>query len=610
MHLSTKPLNNDALLFSKKRLGDKMKKHMPLLSFGLIAVISMIAMFSLLDVSQFTEPMIISPPTTTAPKTILISLPFGGRLGQYVPGISEATISGLARGYVQTGEGRTAYTNSIQFNVPGFQGLSSDFRTDYREIGESPKETLFCSGGSNDVWMQYRMDFESGLRSKIDGRGELIDYENEKILLLGGVYSFASAVITANAPNGILELRLMGEGGNIVLRDNPYDNKFTTFGVKINGVDVNIDLQMIGSKISMNRFVLNSITMRFRCEGITGELLIPKNTCASQRLGYHILNPNFDLCFLGMSGASSPVGGAVLNIITGDVTVPDAEFKIKHAGPRQLYINGEGYRKVPLFYSQGGSLMPGKSPTQGMWWVEQGAGAHWINQLDYFILNDRPNSDRAKVKVYQFKGADTTNNQLELRDLSGRTRHIPYDPATGDCINPIPNLGTGARCNYDAATGRLAVDQNGDGTFNGQANWVISSRYIIVNLGPQFPGASTTITYTTLSRRLPEGGPNVVVQTKITAGDPIEQRILDTGTCPLTGDYNYGCMSLRAGTPFNLGNRERGGNIYVGGMSVPGGVPGAKVTVGSQNTATTYTSGKGGMTGIILTFEAGRLRGN
>lgn len=592
-----------------------MKKHAPLLFFGIISVLAILTLLTTIDFAEQFGPAIITPTQSSAPKTIMMSMPFGGRLGQFVPGLSDATVSGLARGVVQTGEGRSYYTQSMQFNVQGFQGFSSDFRSDYTQLGSSPEETLFCMGGSQDVWMQYRIDFESGLRSTIQNAVELSDYDNEQILLLGGIFTFVGSTITAQAPNGILELRLMGPGGLIILQDNPYDTAFTTFGLKVNGVNVNVDVQMMGSMTGTNKFVLSNIILRFRCEGLTGELLVPKMSCVSQRLGYPIFNPDFDLCYLGMGTGVVKIAGGVTadTLITGAAAVSGADFKIEHSGGRQLYITGEGYKKVPLFYLQGGQLMPGKDATQATWWVEQGAGANWIRVNDNFILNDRPNDDRAKVKVYQFRGADTNNNNLEIRDFNGKTHTIPYDPATGDCINRIQNYGTGAICNYNAATGRLAVDQNNDGTYNGQARWIISNRFIIVNLGNQFPGAATTITYTTLSRRIPEGGGNVVVQTSITGNDPIEQRITSPGTCPLTGDYNYGCMSLRAGTPFNLNDREHGGNIYVGGNSVPGGIPGAQVTVGSTQQPTTvgqtYTGAGGGRTGIILTFEASKLRG-
>ena len=137
-----------------------MKKHMPLLFFGLISIIAMVTMLSLVDFSEMFGPMIIQPPTQTgAPKTILISLPFGGRLGQFVAGIGESTVSGLARGYVQTGEGRTAYTQSMQFNVPGFNGFSSDFRSDpdqyERELDAFLREVKKRRPRENEIRLGY-----------------------------------------------------------------------------------------------------------------------------------------------------------------------------------------------------------------------------------------------------------------------------------------------------------------------------------------------------------------------------------------------------------------------------------------------------------------------
>jgi hypothetical protein len=596
-----------------------MKKNIPILFFGLFAIIAIFSIFSLVDFADYFGPMAIQTPMPSAPKTILIGVPFGDRLGQHVTGISDTVISGLARGLVKTGQGRTYYTQSIQFDVPGFLGFSSDFRTDYKEIGTDPKETLFCLGGSNDVWMQYRLDFESGLYSRVKDERNLIDFDDEQILILGGIYTFVDSIISGTAAqNGVLELRLMGAGGVLVLQDNPYDNDFTSFGVRVNGVPVNVDLRITGNYVRADKFVITGITMRFRCEGLGGELLIPKMTCASQRLGYTIFNPDFDLCFLGRGTEAMMITGSVVNKISGSAVVSNPDFKIHRVGSTKLYISGEGYSKVPFFYVQGGQLLPGKGPGQAMWWVEQGPGANWISRGDYFLLNSRRNDDRAKLKVYEFKGADTSNNNIQITDLSGRKHHIPFDPVTGNCINTIPNLGNGAMCHYDAVTGRLAVDQDGDGTYNGQANWIISNSFNIVNLGPQFPGAATTLTYTVLSRRLSEGGPNVVVQTTINADDPVRQAIVDSPTCPLTGDYNYGCMSLRAGTLFNLGNREYGGDIYVGGGGVPS-QPSSKVVVtGSKIPSSgqaSYTSPvpssalSGGRIGIVLTFEAGRLRG-
>ncbi len=569
-------------------------KNTGLIFLGLISVVALFAMLASVDMWATFGPAVIQPQVPKT-KTLLIKMPFGGRLGQFVPGFP------LGGGTAQTGEGRTDYTDTIQFNVAGFQGISTDYRTlDFPTQG-SPTEAMYCLGGSQDVWAEYRLDIGSGLRSKVDtNTNELVSYRNEKIKMLAGIFTFVAARISDQAPNGVLELRLMGPGGLVVFEDNPYDTTFTPFGTKINGVNVPISVQMIGSYDTvMNRFVLVSIVLQFQCQGLSGELEVPKMGCLSKYLQYPLVNPEFDLCLLGTDSQLSTMS---LGAVTGMAAVSGADFALVHRGSRRIDIKGNGY-KIPFLYLQGGVLNPGKDASQQTWWVEQGAGANWITPNDYFIVNSRQD-DRAEVRVYQFRGADTNNNNIEIRDARGKTHHVPFNAATGDCLNTIITGGQGAICNYNAAMDALAVDQNSDGTYNGNAGWV-TPRNLMINLGNQNPGAATTITYTMLSRRIPEGGPNVVETTTITGNDPIEQRITNSATCPTTPDYNYGCMGL-AGF-FNLDDREHGGDIFVGGStsSVPGPYPSA----GQAGTLPTYQSSKGGWTNIVLTFEASRLKG-
>ncbi len=574
-------------------------KHISMIVFAFVSVVAIFTMLAGVDFIDQFSPMIIQPPTSGAAKTVVIQLPFGGRLGQFMPGLDGSFVSGLASGTVQTGEGRTQYTQTLIFNVAGFQGLSTDFRTiDFPTLG-APTESLYCLGGSQDVWAEYRIDFGSALRGRTPGNStDIVSYRNEKIMMLGGVFSFVSARISADTPNGVLELRLMGPGGMVIFTDNPYDAAATPFGTRINGVNVPISVQMMGSKFGTEEFALSNIILQFQCQGLAGELEVPKMGCVSQYLQYPLINPDFDVCLLGTDAKITSVTAGVTATPTGMAAVSGADFSIEHRGSTRLDIRGYGY-KVPFLYLQGGVLNGGKDANQRTWWVEQ--GGNWIATNHNFITNSLTNNDRAEVRVYQFRGADTNNNNLELRDLRGKSYTIPYDPATGNCINRIQNGGNGAICNYNAATGLLAVDQDAGGTYAGTALW-ITPRHLMINLGAQAPGANTVITYTMLSRRIPEGGGNIVETTTITGADPITQRIISTATCPVTPEYDYGCMGL-AGF-FNLDDREHGGDIYVGGSS-----PGGPTATPTTERPGTFQSSKSGWTNIVLTFEASKLRG-
>lgn len=391
----------------------------------------------------------------------------------------------LSSGTVQTNEGRTGYTQSIQFGVPGeFNGG----RLEFKQV-QTPTETasaaLSWQTGA-PIW-QYRIQFDSGLQSKLNSNNVLEDLRDRKINILGTTYTFLPGQSTYNPGTNRMSLRLMGGFGTIDLTDT-CDAVFTDGGVRVNGKTVDSKLRILCSQIN-NLVRIESIEYRPEATPLapTAEFdVLPKHGVTEymlypQALGW---SPEVNL-FLAQVGSGA-------GTTTASSPAPAGQGDITFDGSRRQYratfslLRGGTYRNLDIVRAS--PFAWGSDSGNRNFVVTEG---NWINTQDYFGLSAGTGLNDPSW-IYMLNKVDTSNNKLYWRDMaSGNTKQAKYDPATG---NGNMNIGGYSFAfNVDAANKRIKVDQNNDGAIGGGTVSLRTSDRLLLKFGPGVGDISLTV---------------------------------------------------------------------------------------------------------------------
>ncbi len=92
-----------------------------------------------------------------------------------------------------------------------------------------------------------------------------------------------------------------------------------------------------------------------------------------------------------------------------------------------------------------------------------------ISPEEYFVMTDPANQF---THIAEYSGVDDANNELWFWDMSSYiVVRLPYDPATNTAQLNVANINR--KIVFDPLTKKIAVDQNGDGVFNGEQSPIV-----------------------------------------------------------------------------------------------------------------------------------------
>lgn len=441
--------------------------------FFIVVLVSIVA--SLVMIGEFYRTGAIAyRPLQQPQNSIGIRLYFADYIFNQVTAIDGAVSGCLQGGTVQTNAGRTDYTQSLQFGVPGeFSGG----RLVFKQV-KTPTETASAAlswAPGTPIW-QYKLQFEAGLQSKLDSNNVLEDLRDRRINILGTTYTFLSGQNSFNPGSGRIQLRLMGGYGTIDL--SAVCNQWTEGGVRVNGKTVDAKLRIFCSQIQ-NLVRIESIEYRPEATQLapTAEFdVLPKHGVSEYMLYPQALGwspeVNLFLAQVGSGGGSSPSSPA-----------PSGAGNIVFDGSRKQYrasftlLRGGTIRNLDLVRANPFSW--GSDSGNRNFIVTEG---NWINQQDYFALSAGPGLNDPSW-IYMLNKVDTSNNVVYWRDMAaGGTKQANYNAGTG---NGKMNIGGyNFAFNVDAANKRIKVDQNGDGAIGGGTVSLRTSDQLLLKFGP------------------------------------------------------------------------------------------------------------------------------
>ncbi|MBW2986522.1 hypothetical protein KY333_04085 [Candidatus Woesearchaeota archaeon] len=425
--------------------------------FFIVVLVCIVA--SLVMIGEFYRTGAISYQPLQQPRqSIGMRLYFADYIYSQVTAIGGGVSDCLRTGTIQTNEGRTDYTQSLQFGVPGdFNGGRLVFKQ-IKTPTETASAALSWAPGS-PIW-QYKIQFESGLQSKLDSNNVLDDLRDRRVNIMGTTYTFLSGQSTYNPGSNRIQLRLMGGYGTIDL--SAVCNQWTEGGVRVNGKTVDSQLRIFCSQIN-NAVRIESIEYRPEATQLapTAEFdVLPKHGVSEymlypQALGW---SPEVNL-FLAQVGSGAGTAAA-------SSSAPAGAGNIVFDGSRKQYratfslLRGGTYRNLDIVRAN--PFGWGSDSGNRDFIVTEG---NWIDTQDYFALSAGPGLNDPSW-IYMLNKVDTSNNVLYWRDMaSGGTKQANYNAATG---NGNMNLGGyNFAFNVDAANKRIKVDQNNDGAIGG-----------------------------------------------------------------------------------------------------------------------------------------------
>ena len=438
--------------------------------FFIIVLVAIVA--SLVIMGEFYRTGAISyRPLSQAQDHVGIQLFFADYIGKQVQGIDGAIWAGAAQSTIQTNEGRTDVYPSLQFWVPGeFDGG----RLVFKQI-KMPTYTANAAltWPVNTPLFQYKVDFSSGLQSKLDSNNALDDLRDRRLKMLGTTFTFLAGQSTYNPGMNRIQLRLLGGYGTIDLTD-VCDNQFTTGGVRVNGKTVDAELRILCSQIG-NLVRIESIEYRPWATPVAtiGDFdVLPKHGIQEYMLyPQALLSPEFNL-FLAQVGSGGGAGPSPAPSGGGDITFDGtsrqwrAKFSLLRGGRYHIdllsnspYAWGDGKRAFVV--------------TEG----------NWINAQDYFALSAGPGLNDPSW-IYMLNKVDTQNNIVYWRDMGGGgNKQANFNPGTGKGSMNIG--GYSFDFDVDIANKRIKVDQNlgGGGTVS-----LRTSGRLLLKFGPA-PGS-------------------------------------------------------------------------------------------------------------------------
>ncbi|PIN75047.1 hypothetical protein COV18_04785 [Candidatus Woesearchaeota archaeon CG10_big_fil_rev_8_21_14_0_10_37_12] len=429
--------------------------------------------------------------------TVIVSLNVNDFISSELEAVGSGQFSGLNSGTIQTRDSRTEYTQSLRFAQSGvFSGGQVLFGRD-----ESNRVSDFLQFDGSGYVFEYRVDFGSGLRSKVEVAGRLEDMIGEEWTMGGARFALVDAV--ADTTVNRMRLRFFGGFGSVDFEDNDYtDDLFQQSGVRVNGQTVDADVKIRATETSNDKLTIFSIQYRLSANAKQGgDVQVLPLHCVREFLQHPLgmLFPDFDICYKGASGtaqASSGISGNLVHVKARG----DDEYVMR---AQNLY--GQTY-EIPL------AQLPGMYGNRGRNFVFVEAanlGAPNINVNDYLLVNSR---DWLGVS-HVLRLDQITTNQVYFEDLGGNQRQAVFDSATGEG-DLIMSEGT---YHFRVTGNQLAIDQNNDNTVNGGEAAFHLPGGTYIDFGPGF-----TVSIITPQRLLEEQVTDEVTQFDITFGSNID----------------------------------------------------------------------------------------
>lgn len=419
--------------------------------FFIVVLVSIVA--SLVMIGEFYRTGAYAFRPLQQPRMSLgIRLYFADYISNQVQAIDGTVSACLAGGTVQTNSGRTDYTQSVQFGVPGeFNGGKLVFK----QI-KTPIETANAalSWQPDTPIMQYKINFQAGLQSELNQNNVLEDLDGRKLNLLGTQFTFMPNQNTYRG--NTVSIRLMGGYGVIDLRDQ-CDAQFTEGGVQVNGETIDARLRIICSQVR-NLIRIESIEYRplaTPATATTADLdVLPKHGVQEYLLyPQALLTPDLNI-FLAQVGS----GGATAS------PTPMGQGDITFDGTRRQYrgsftLNRGGTYQIDLVRSS--PFTWGSDSGNRAFVVSEGS---WINVQDYFPLVSGTGLNDGSW-IYMLNKIDTQNNIVYWRDMArGGTKQANFNAAGTGSMNIG---GYDFDFQIDIPNNRMKVDMDNDGGFAG-----------------------------------------------------------------------------------------------------------------------------------------------
>lgn len=187
-------------------------------------------------------------------------LEIGEQMGSVLTTVTGDDLAMLADGRVTTQKGTTDYTQTLNLDgIESNSGIVKLAENHDDEVG------LFLFFDDGETFMDYELEFTSGLESDIGSNDELDDFEDETIFMLGQYYSIVDAELTGGQTG--LELNLIA--GDVV--DTLEEGQTKTY--QVDGMDYEVTVLVVGSGSTPSvKFLINGEVTNSMNEGETDTL--------------------------------------------------------------------------------------------------------------------------------------------------------------------------------------------------------------------------------------------------------------------------------------------------------------------------------------------------
>jgi hypothetical protein len=426
---------------------------------------------------------------------VITGIDIGQTIGYKSPSITGNEFACMSDRKITTNAGKTTVRYTLLLRdatVGGFNGCRVEFTR-----AETDKTGLFMHCPASEDMLALMIDFDSGLRSKMDGNG-LPDMEEEDLPILGTSYTIVRA--EADTVEKTVSLRLMGPAGTLDISDKYDDNLFSQ-SIKANGQNIQEGRIKIRASYDGNELSISSIEYRFKpLAAASGDIYVPDHHGTKQ----YLRTPSgflgdFDILFRGLEGSlpktTTPKPSAS-SLASANAISFKSVGSVKY---NMQFINNRGqYYKFPLVYDAG-----------GLKWGDQNknfvfAGGP-IYEHDLFAVTDR-NNKRGITNIAEYSSINLDENSVYVSDLEGKDFKANFDPATGAGTFKLGGRDYEFVVNTALPGYPMVVDHDGNGAVGGQADLVSTGgARVILN-----PAAFTGQVYVESSLFAEGGGPEAI----------------------------------------------------------------------------------------------------
>lgn len=449
-----------------------MKKTVPLFTNNTklgLGVLCVVLVFGALVVVEFARPVAVGevvryPYVVPEPSNSFVvqDVAVGELLGSTFPALTRAHLLALRPYKIQTNAGRSEVVQSLVLSQPGvfrggelFFGRNNEGRTGH-----------FLKFGSDDGIFEYVLSFSPGWSSVVSD-GLLSDLRESQLTLMGRTYAVLEAAVDAVAKR--VSLKLMGEAGAVRLVDGYADDVFSD-GAEVRGKRVDAKVRVKGV-LNGNVFTIYEIRYRPLGSGPLGDVFVPPNNGLRSRLRDPgvLLSSSFDIIYGGFKGGSSLGGGGTVSF-----SGHGKEYRLN-------FVNsiGQAY-SIPLVTTEPNFKYG--DDDEDLVFKEGGNGADFnIDRNDIFVVTNKEDVSGA-TNVLRYNRVLFDRNEIVIDDLAGGSQTVIFDEATGEGV--FTASGKVYRFVVSLMSPHpIVVDQNGDGSFDGDEARIVLFQGSQLDLG-------------------------------------------------------------------------------------------------------------------------------